>query len=432
MLRSERQEMGAINLEFAPKFAALFKPKRYKVFHGGRGGAKSWEIARALILISSSRKVRILCAREVQNTIKDSVHKLLKDQIEALGLLPWFTITDNSIKSSVGSEFIFKGLRYDVQGVKSTEGVDICWVEEAQTVTAASWDVLSPTIRKDGSEIWISFNPNEEEDPTYQRFVANPPDDSVVVEVNYCDNPWFPEVLRKEMEYCKRVDYDAYEHIWLGKPKKISAAVIFSGKYRVEAFSDELWRKADRLFFGADFGFSQDPSTLIRSFILGNKLYIEYEAYGVGVELDDMWKMYAGKEGATEEQLRAWKVSDESTYPGIPGAREWPIKGDNSRPETISFLRRQGFNIDAADKWQGSVEDGITHLRGFEEIIIHERCKHTAAEARLYSYKVDKLTREILPVIVDKHNHCWDAIRYSLDGYIQARGGLGVWQRLAE
>ena len=145
-----------------------------------------------------------------------------------------------------------------------------------------------------------------------------------------------------------------------------------------------------------------------------------------------MWKMYAGKEGATEEQLRAWKVSDESTYPGIPGAREWPIKGDNSRPETISFLRRQGFNIDAADKWQGSVEDGITHLRGFEEIIIHERCKHTAAEARLYSYKVDKLTREILPVIVDKHNHCWDAIRYSLDGYIQARGGLGVWQRLAE
>lgn len=402
--------MRAINLNFAPKFAPLFKPKRYKVFHGGRGGAKSWEIARALILISSSRKVRILCAREVQNTIKDSVHKLLKDQIESMGLLPWFTITDNSIKSSVGSEFIFKGLRYDIQGVKSTEGVDICWVEEAQTVTAASWDVLAPTIRKDGSEIWISFNPNEEDDPTYQRFVANPPDDSFVVEVNYSDNPWFPEVLRKEMEYCKRVDYDAYEHIWLGKPKKISAAVIFSGKYRVEAFDDELWRQADRLFLGADFGFAQDPSTLIRSFILGNKLYIEYEAYGVGVELDEMAQL----------------------YDSVPGSRDWPIKGDCSRPETISYMRRQAFTIDAADKWPGCVEDGIAHLRGFEEIIIHERCKHMAAEARLYSYKVDKMSGDVLPVIVDKNNHCWDAVRYSLDGYIQARGGLGVWQRLAE
>ncbi|TJZ75591.1 PBSX family phage terminase large subunit [Chitiniphilus eburneus] len=398
-----------IDLRFAPKFKPLFRPARYKVFYGGRGGGKSWEIARALVLIASSRKVRILCAREIQNTIKDSVHKLLKDQIEALGLTPWFTITDTSIRSSVGSEFIFKGLRYDVQGVKSTEGVDICWVEEAQTVSTDSWDVLIPTIRKEASEIWISFNPHEESDPTYQRFVLNPPDDAVVVEVNYCDNPWFPDVLRKEMEYCKRVDYEAYEHIWLGKPKKITAAVIFSGKYEVRAFNDELWLQADRLFFGADFGFAQDPSTLLRSFIVDKTLYIEHEAYGVGVEIDEMPEL----------------------YDSVPGARDWPIKADNSRPETISYLRRQGFNIDAADKWPGSVEDGIAHLRGFEKIVIHERCKHTADEARLYSYKVDRITKDVLPVIVDKHNHCWDGIRYSLDGYIQARGGLGVWSRLA-
>lgn len=402
--------MGEINLEFAPKFEPLFIPARYKVFYGGRGGAKSWEIARALILMASSKKIRVLCAREVQNTIKDSVHKLLKDQIESLGLLPWFTITDTSIRSSVGSEFIFKGLRHDVQGVKSTEGVDICWVEEAQTVSSGSWEVLIPTIRKEGSEIWVSFNPLEETDPTYQRFVVSPPDNAVVVEVNYYDNPWFPDVLRQEMEYCKRVDYDAYEHIWLGKPRKISEAVIFSGRYRIDAFDDELWRKADRLFFGADFGFAQDPSTLIRCFILGNKLYIDYEAYGVGVELDEM------------DQL----------YDSVPLSRNWPIKGDNSRPETISYMRRKGFRIEAAAKWSGSVEDGITHLRGFEEIIIHERCKHMAAEARLYSYKVDAKTNEVLPVIVDKHNHCWDALRYSLDGYIQARGGMGVWARLAQ
>ncbi|MFA9439415.1 PBSX family phage terminase large subunit [Uliginosibacterium sp. sgz301328] len=398
-----------VDIRFAPKFRPLFQPKRYKVFHGGRGGAKSWEIARALVLLTATKKLRILCAREVQNTIKDSVHKLLKDQIESLGLMPWFSITDTSIKSSLGSEFIFKGLRYDVQGVKSTEGIDICWVEEAQTVSTDSWDVLIPTIRKEGSEIWISFNPKEETDPTYQRFVANPPDDACVVEVNYCDNPWFPEVLRKEMEYCKRVDYEAYEHIWLGKPRKISAAVIFSGKYEVRAFPDDLWLKADRLHFGADFGFAQDPSTLIRSFILDNTLYIEHEAYGVGVELDEMYQL----------------------YDSVPGARDWPIKADNSRPETISYMGRQGFNISAADKWPGSVEDGIAHLRGFEKIIIHEQCKHTADEARLYSYKVDKQTNEVLPVIVDKHNHCWDAVRYSLDGYIQARGGAGVWSRLA-
>lgn len=430
-MAAKAKKAEATELQFPRKLQCLFRPARYKVFHGGRGGAKSWGIARALVMLAATKKLRILCAREVQNTMRDSVHKLLKDQIEALGLLPWFTITENSIRSSVGSEFIFKGLRYDVQGVKSTEGIDICWVEEAQTVSADSWDVLIPTIRKEGSEIWVSFNPYENSDPTYQRFVVSPPDGAVVVSINYDDNPWLPKTLRDEMLYCKRVDYDAYLHIWKGHPKTISEAVIFSGKYRVDAFDDELWRQADRLFFGADFGFAKDPSTLIRSFILGNKLYIEHEAYGVGVELDDLWKMYAGKDGATPEQLERWKPGDDVKYPGIPGAREWPIKADNSRPETISYMRRQGFNIDAAEKWPGSVEDGIAHLRGFEEIIIHERCKHMADEARLYSYKVDKKTNEVLPVIVDKHNHCWDGVRYSLDGYIQARGGLGVWSRLA-
>lgn len=390
----------AVDLKLPRKLQALFRKSRYKVLHGGRGAAKSWGIARALILIASSRKVRILCAREVQNTMKDSVHKLLRDQMEAMGLSPWFVITDNSIRSSVGSEFIFKGLRHDVQGVKSTEGIDICWVEEAQLVSSDSWGVLIPTIRAEGSEIWISFNPNEEADPTYQRFVVNPPDDAIVVEINYDDNPFLPGVLRKEMEYLKRIDYEAYLHVWRGKPKTISEAVIFSGRYRVEAFESDLWRLADRLFFGADFGFSQDPSTLIRSFILHQTLYIEYEAYGIGVEIDELSQM----------------------YDAVPGARDWPIKGDNSRPETISYLARQGFNIIAADKWAGSVEDGIAHLKGFEQIVIHERCKHMRDEAGLYKYKVDKKTNEVLPVIVDKHNHCWDALRYSLDGYIRQGG----------
>lgn len=397
-------------LSFAPKFKPLFQPKRYKTFHGGRGGAKSWAAARALVIMAASKKLRILCTREVQNSIKDSVHKLLKDQIEMLGLNPWFRITNESITSASGSEFLFKGLRFDPLGIKSTEGVDICWVEEAQSVSSDSWAILIPTIRKEGSEIWVTFNPGEEQDPTYQRFIVNPPDDSITVEVNYYDNPYLPDTLRKEMEYCKRIDYEAYEHIWLGKPKSISDSVIFRNRYRVEAFPDDLWLQADRLFFGADFGFANDPSTLIRMFMLGTRLYIEYEAYGVGVELDEMPQF----------------------YDSIPEVRKWPVKGDNSRPETISYLARQGFSIDAAAKWKGSVEDGVTYLKGFEEIIIHERCKHTADEFRHYSYKVDKKTGDILPIIVDKFNHCIDAIRYGLDGYITSSDSLGTWAQLGK
>ena len=397
-------------IDFPEKLQCLFRPARYKVFYGGRGGAKSWGIARALVLIAASSKKRILCAREVQNTMRDSVHKLLKDQIETLGLMPWFTITENSIRSSAGSEFIFKGLRFDVQGVKSTEGIDICWVEEAQTVSQSSWDVLIPTVRSDDSEVWISFNPHEEADPTYQRFVLKPPPDAVVVEINHDDNPWFPGVLRREMEYCRSVDFDAYMHIWRGKPRKISAAAIFADKVLVEAFPDDLWEQADRLFYGADFGFSTDPSTLIRFFILGNNLYISHEAYGLGIELDDM----------------------PDFYDALPGSRRWPIGADCARPETISYLARQGFRIYAAEKWPGSVEDGITHIRRFEKIVIHERCKHMADEAGLYSYKVDAKTNQVLPLVVDKHNHCWDAVRYGLDGYIQRAGEDKVWEKLAK
>lgn len=402
--------MGTVNVTFPPKFAPFFKPKRYKVAHGGRGSGKSWSVARALILMAASKPIRVLCTREVQNTIRDSVHKLLKDQIESLGLDAWFTVTEKSIRSSVGAEFIFKGLKFDVQGIKSTEGIDICWVEEAQTVSATSWEVLVPTIRGEGSEIWVTFNPDNEDDPTYQRFVANPPENAIVVQMNYMDNPYLPDVLREEMEYLKRIDYEAYLHVWEGMPRTISDAIIFSGRYRVEAFPDDLYKTAGRLFYGADFGFAQDPSTLIRSFIKDKKLYIEYEAWGVGVEIDELAQL----------------------YDSLPDSRNWPIKADSARPETISYMRRQGFSIAAADKWPGSVEDGIAHLKGFEEIIIHPRCRKTIEEARLYSYKVDRQTNEVLPIIVDKHNHCWDAIRYSLDGYIQSRGGLGVWARLAK
>lgn len=397
-------------LALPPRFNGIWKPYRYKVFHGGRGSAKSWSVAAALVVLASVLKLRILCTREYQNSIADSVHHLLVTQINRLGLAHLFEVTQKTIYCrTTGSEFIFKGLHHNVNEIKSTEGIDICWVEEAQRVSKESWKVLIPTIRGPHSEIWVTFNPEDEHDPTFENFITNTPPRSLVVQVNYNHNPHFPEVLREEMEYMKKVDFEAYEHVWEGKPKKHSKAQIFSGKYRIEGF--EIPPGVDRFYYGADWGFAQDPSTLIRSFIKDRKLFITHEAYGVGVDIDELPQL--------------WDT--------VPGAKGSLIKADNSRPETISAMNKAGYNVLAAEKWPGSVEDGIAHLRAFEEIVIHERCKHTAEEARLYSYKVDKQTDEVLPIIVDKHNHCWDGVRYSLDGVIvkSTDGVIGFYAKLA-
>lgn len=423
------------------KLSDLFYRKaRYKVYWGGRGSAKSWAFAEALIRMAAVLPIRVLCVREFQSSIKDSSHRILKDTITRLGMDAWFKVTQEGITSRSGAEFLFKGMHNNEQGIRSTEGVDICWVEEASSLSDGSWRVLIPTIRKPGSEFWVSFNMNEERDATYQRLVAYQPKVdqdlmrqggyevwSIVHKINYDENPYFPAVLRVEMESDRERDYHLYEHIWLGMPLRISNAIIFSGKYTVRDFPEDLWKKADRLMFGADHGFAQDPATLIRFFPLERhrwpdedkdhrRLFIEYEAWGTGVELDELPEF----------------------YDSVPGSRDWPIKADCARPETNSHLARKGFAISGAEKWEGCVKDGITHLKGFEQIVIHPRCVRTAEEARLYRYKVDQKQLDeygqplVLPIIVDKHNHCWDGIRYGLDGYIQRSGAIGLWERLGQ
>ena len=359
---------------------------------------KSWAIAEALIVMADMCKLRILCCREIQKSIKDSSYQLLKDTALRLGIANRFVFFETEIRhKKTGSKFIFTGLLRNEQTIKSKEGIDICWCEEAQTISETSWETLIPTIRKDGSEIWLSFNPLNADDPTTVRFVENPPPEAYVRKVNFDENPYFTEALRREMEWDRKNDFEKYLHIWEGYPRTFSDAQIFRGKFTVEPFEESLAEQSDRLFYGADFGFAQDPSTLIRSFMLDRKLYIDYEAYGVGVEIDELPQLYRS----------------------VPGADKWPIKADSARPETISYLRnRCGFNIDGAEKWQGSIEDGIAYLRSFDQIVIHPRCKHTADEFRLYSYKTDKTPNEVLPIILDKNNHCIDAIRYGLDGYI--------------
>jgi phage terminase large subunit len=214
--------------EFPLKLQCLFKPSRYKVLYGGRGGAKSWGVARALLIKGAQAPIRVLCAREFQTSIKDSVHKLLCDQIEALGLLGFYEITQASIRAKNGTEFSFVGLKNNVANVKSYEGVDICWVEEAQTTSRMSWNVLIPTIRKEGSEIWITFNPELETDETYQRFVLNPPENCIVQKVNWSDNPWFPETLKLEKDALKHRDPQAYNVVWEGLCRQTVDGAIFA------------------------------------------------------------------------------------------------------------------------------------------------------------------------------------------------------------
>ena len=216
------------NAQFPLKLQCLFEKSRYKVLYGGRGGAKSWGVARALLIKAAKEPLRILCAREFQTSIRDSVHKLLCDQIESLGLLSFYEITQNSIRGKNGSEFSFVGLKNNVANVKSYEGVDICWVEEAQTTSRMSWNVLIPTIRKEGSEIWITFNPELETDETYQRFVVNPPADCKVVKINWSDNPWFPETLRLEKDALKSRDPQAYNVVWEGLCRQTVDGAIFA------------------------------------------------------------------------------------------------------------------------------------------------------------------------------------------------------------
>ncbi len=664
--------------------------KRYKVAYGGRGSAKSWTVARCLILNAIKSKVRILCTRQLQTSIKDSVHKLLCDSINDLKLNEYFNITRDAITCINGSEFIFKGLQNQTNEIKSMEGINFCWCEEAQSISEDSWQILIPTIRKEGSEIWITFNPDREEDATYQRFVKNTPPNSIIELVNYYDNPWFPDVLRKEMEYCKEVDFGKYEHVWLGKTVIDTDAQIYHGKFEMLDFETP---ENVTFYYGADWGFacltgdsliatdkgkiplkdikigdkvltregykkvlftqnkglkdvyeldcgygniiigtgdhrifttsgwkridelkgteqlcviqsnlmakftkgiqkastrittigkgegntntqysteqygniitekflkivifttsmaillitifqilfvllkanikkfttktnsencqkkSQkrmdiqkktghkdekkhslrhkleeefaknadnllklqtyiknivqqnaenertqekikknifvrfaakhllphliarekpvlksvpinlrllkeqkevfditvengeyfannvlvhncDPTALIRCFIKEQCLYIDYESGGIGVEFEEL----------------------PALFDAIPDVRKYEIRSDSARPETISYMTRQGFKTTACPKWKGSVEDGIEYIRSFRRIYIHPRCKHTYEEFKFYSYKQDKNTGDILPIVLDKDNHYLDALRYALNPYIQ-------------
>jgi phage terminase large subunit len=287
---------------------------------------------------------------------------------------------------------MFQGMQnHTAESIKSLEGYDIAWVEEAQSLSARSLDLLRPTIRKPGSELWFSWNPTRPGDPVDVLFRGGPlPPDAVLVEANWSDNPHFPEVLKAEMEWDRRRDPDKYQHVWLGGYRRVSEARVFQN-WRVEAFETP---DGASLLFGADWGFSTDPTVLVRCFIEGRRLFVDHEAYAVGCEID--------------------RTPD--LFDTIPEARRWPIIADSARPETISYLRRHGFpNIRPAMKGTGSVEDGVEFLKS-HDIVVHPRCRHLVDELALYSYRTDRHTGELLRRLEDRENHVIDALRYAVEG----------------
>ena len=233
-------EQAISKAEFPEKLACLFEKSRYKVLYGGRGGAKSWGVARALLILAVKDTLRVLCAREFQTSLKDSVHKLLCDQIVELGLDSFYDITAATIRGKNGSEFNFVGLKNNVANVKSYEGVDICWVEEAQTVSHSSWKTLTPTIRKEGSEIWITFNPELETDETYQRFVVHAPDNAIVQKINWSDNPWFPDTLKEEKDQTKARSIQEYNNVWEGLCRVTVDGAIFAEQIQQAEFDGRI------------------------------------------------------------------------------------------------------------------------------------------------------------------------------------------------
>ena len=399
--------MSTARIELPPKLLPVFAPARgdlrYRGAWGGRGSGKSFSFAKMAAIWGYVEPLRILCTRELHVSIKQSFHAELKN---AIASEPWlsaaYDVGENYLRAKNGTEFMFYGLRHNMSNIKSMAQIDLCIIEEAEDVPESSWIDLEPTIRAPKSEIWCIWNRKKENSPIDTRFIKSSPPRTRIAEVNYTDNPWFPPVfeeLRKTQ--LERMEPSIYEHIWDGAYLKHSKAQIFNGKYRKLEFkpSDD-W---DGPYFGIDWGFSQDPTTGVKCWIYDEDLYIEYDGGKVGLELDDTPEFLMRK---------------------VPGIDKHDSYADCARPESISHVKRKGMQrVKSVSKWKGSVEDGIEHIKSYKNVYIHPRCDGTLQEFRDYSYKVDRLSGDILPLIVDADNHYIDAIRYALSPMIK-RGGF--------
>lgn len=394
--------IGVRFVPLAPKLFALLHPdvpSRYRVGSGGRGSGRSYSFATALVLRALTRKMRILACREVQRSLRESVHQLLCSRIEAMGLTPWFDMAEHSISCVNGSEFLYEGLKDNPRKIKSLEDVALAYIEESEGLSDRSLEMLIPTVRAPGSELWFSFNPDSEQDPVYRRFITASPPDCRREHVTFADNPWFPAELERERVYLESVDDDAYQHVWLGKCRQVSDAIILRGKFTVEDFTVRPEWSGPHI--GLDYGFSRDPSAAVRCYVDDDArvLYIDREFWALNCDIDAL-------PGALEN--------------AIPGISKHVVLADASRPESTSYLARNGIaNARSAPKWAGSVDDGIAYLRSFARIVISPECKRFLDECRSYSFKVDKLSGLPLPEPKGGDDHLIDATRYALSPMIR-------------
>ena len=391
--------MTILQIKTAKVFQPLLAPARYKAAYGGRGSGKSHFFGDLWLEENVAEKLDVVCLRETLKSLEFSVKKLLESKIEKFNAGAYFDVQDKRIFSTQGGVTIFEGMQnHTADSIKSLEGFDRAWFAEAQRASEKSLTLLRPTLRKPGSQLWFDWNPDLPTDPIDKLLRSEiKPTGAVVVCANFLDNPWFPDELREEMEFDKRRDPDKYAHVWLGKYIQNSAARVFKNWV-----IDEFERPAGTIHrLGADWGFSVDPSVLIRSDIEAKRLYVDYEAYMVGCEIDFLPELFMT----------------------VPDAEKWPITADSARPETISYMQRHGFpKIMPAVKGAKSLEEGVEFLKSFD-IIVHPRCKHLVDELTLYKYKVDPLTELVLPVLEDKDNHVIDALRYACEGARRALAG---------
>ena len=353
-----------------------------------------------------SERMDIICLREIQLSIAESVKKLIENKIQGYGLGKAFRVLDTHIVSPFGGRIGFQGMQnHTAETIKSLEGYRVALVEEANSLSQRSLDLLRPTIRWEDkstgrfSEMWFVWNPNQPDDAVDAFFRGNDEerdtpfvlrDDAIAIEADYNDNPWFPDILRKDMEEDRKRDPDKYAHVWLGQYWSRSDARVFKN-VKVQDFT-----LPDTTIYrcGADWGYSVDPSVFLKMALIENTLYIEYEAYQVGCEIPDTPDLFMS----------------------VPDAEKWPSVADSSRPETISYMQKHGFpKMYAAVKGKNSVEEGIIFMQGLD-IIIHPRCRYAIKEFFSHSYKVHPKTDKILPIMEDKRNHTIDAARYGLEG----------------
>lgn len=369
------------------------------VMYGGRGGAKSQALANLGIMESYIDNGVILCCREVQRSISDSIYSMIVSAIENLNLTHDFEILKHEITNkTTGSRFIFAGLKHNVTAIKSIDRLRVVLVDEAENVSQDSWDILLPTPRYGDTRIYVVFNPRFEDDPTYQIFVKTPHPSKLVIKINWQDNPWFPKSLDNVRRRDLLGDMGRYAWIWEGEFLQISDASILAKK--IVSYSFDVGDMGEPLI-GIDWGFSNDPTAVVECYVVDNVLYIYNANSKVGLELDD-----------TADWLKK----------SVPKIAKFVSRADNARPETISKVKRDGIAlVKPCNKWKGSIEDGIAYLQGFRQIVIHPQADSCRAELVAYSFKKDRFG-EITATPEDKDNHYADALRYALEPLIRGRG----------